>query len=170
MKCSKGAVELVDQIIGTIDLIGPEDYQRPLDVYNGSTLGKHFRHIYEFFYCIAEESSMGVIDYCMRARDHDLECDKFCAIERFNLLKKALLSIDEDRMVTVHADFELANGNRPRVKSTLGREIMYAYDHAVHHLAIVKIGVKTIDPNIAIDQELGVAASTIRHQHSLNNA
>ncbi len=169
MKCSQGAVELIRQIVQTIELIPEDDYSRPLEVYNGSTLGKHFRHIYDFFSCVTIDSDQNVVDYCQRQRDEQLECDKSCAILQFDLLRQALMNMQENKAITVYADFELENGIRPAVASTLGREIMYAYDHAVHHLAIVKIGIKSIHPDIAINNELGVAASTIRHQHSLGN-
>lgn len=170
MKCSTGAVQLIDQIIATIGLIKESDFSRPLDIYNGSTLGKHFRHIYDFFYCIAAHQDKNTVDYAMRDRDPNLECDKYCAIEKFQNLKDEMLRVDETVRISVYADFEMDSGDRPKVSSTLGREIMYAYDHAVHHLAIVKIGIKSIDPSISIHNELGVAASTIRHQHTSDHA
>ena len=164
MKCISGAQQLINQIIQTIEIVTIEDYDKPLAIYNDSTIGGHFRHIYDFFNCIVIQANSTKIDYCNRCRDPRIESDRAYAIAKFIDLGVTLTSLDEDARIVVHADFELASGVRPTVKTTIGREVMYAYDHAVHHLAIVKIGIKSIIPDVEIPQGLGVAASTIRHQ------
>lgn len=170
MKCTDGAILLIDQIIDTIGVIKDDEYDRSLDVYNGSTMGKHFRHIFDFFNCLLIQKDNETVDYCLRKRDDQLETNRLYAIERFNLLKQNIQGLDESQPLVVHADFEISEGVRPKVHTTVGREVMYAYDHAVHHLAIVKIGIKTINPDADINKNMGVAASTIRHQHALNHA
>ena len=167
MKCKEGALKLIDRIVDTIELISNEEYRMPLDIYNDSTLAKHFRHIYDFFNCIIEQKDRDVVDYSLRDRDVRLEEDKEYAINHFELLKKRLKNMEESQPVSVKADFELSDGQRPIVHTTIGREIMYGYDHAVHHLAIVKIGIKSLNPDIPVHKDLGVAASTLRHQSAL---
>lgn len=165
MNCKEGATELIDQIISTMKQISSDDFCRPLEIYNGSTIGKHFRHIYDFFNCLVIQNDQVNIDYCVRGRDERIESEVHHSIEAFQKLKIEISSLNETREITVHADFEIKNGERPVVNTSIGREIMYAYDHAVHHLAIVKIGLKAIRPDLKINQDLGVAASTLRHQH-----
>ncbi len=165
MNCKTGAVRLIDQIISTIELIDSQDYDRELELYNGSTLGKHFRHIYDFFNCLLQQCECQLVDYCQRDRDAQIESDMDYAKRSFESLKDGLQNIDEDQVITVKADFELEPGVRPVVQTSIGREVMYAYDHAVHHLAIVKIGLRDLYPDKPFDQNMGVAASTIRHQH-----
>ena len=165
MNCIEGATQLIDQIISTLEQISSDDYSRPLEIYNGSTMGKHFRHIYDFFNCLVIQYDQVDIDYCLRGRDERIESDVFHSIQSFHKLKNDIGTLNEAKEITVHADFEIKNGVRPIVKTSIGREIMYAYDHAVHHLAIVKIGLKAIRPDLKINQDLGVAASTLRHQH-----
>jgi hypothetical protein len=36
------------------------------------------------------------------------------------------------------------------------------YDHAVHHLAIIKIGIRCSFPQWIIDRDLGVSPSTLK--------
>lgn len=167
MNCKQGAISLIDSIIDTISLIDAELYKKPLDVYNGSTLGKHFRHIHDFFHCLTHQCDNHKVDYCNRCRDSSVEEQKDSCIEAFQQLQRDLSSLDENQIITVKADFEVAEGIRPEVKTSIGREIMYAYDHAVHHLAIVKIGLNQHCEDLEINQDLGVAASTIRY-NSLN--
>jgi hypothetical protein len=166
MNCKKGAVQLLHQIIQLIELIDSKDYNRPLDIYNSSTMGKHFRHIYDFFNCLVSQSESYEVDYCMRDRNENIEENKEYSIAAFEALKHQLFHLNEEDEIMVHADFEMEGGIRPIVKTSIGREIMYAYDHAVHHLAIVKIGLKSIRPDIQINENIGIAASTLRHQHA----
>ncbi len=166
MNCKKGALQLIDSIISTMELIGDDLYDTPLELYNGSTFGKHFRHIYDFFNCLVEQSDGSCIDYCDRHRDSEIESSKSYAINCFKQLTIRIHDLSEESEMMVQADFEISSGLRPIVKTSVGREIMYAYDHAVHHLAIIKIGLKEKCPHALIDNNLGVAASTIRHQYA----
>ena len=169
MNCKEGVQELIDQIVDTIQIIPPADFGKPMEIFNGSTLGKHFRHIHDFFSCLVEQCHQESLDYAHRLRDPDLESQKDVALSAFRALKPRLAELDEDRSISVYADFQLEEGKRPRVNTTFGRELMYGYDHAVHHLAIVKIGLKSLDPTLPIHDELGVAASTIKHQHAISH-
>ena len=109
------------------------------------------------------------IDYARRNRDNLIEIDPFFSKEKFKTLKREFQTLDEEAQIEVFADFHLSDGIRPRVASTIGREIMYAYDHAVHHLAIVKIGIQSLEADIPIHENMGVAASTIQHQYEINH-
>ena len=160
---------MINQILTILDVIQDEEYERPLEMYNGSSIGKHFRHIYDFFNCIVVQTT-SELDYCLRPRDSKIESNRAHARVCFEQLIQTLTDLDEERDIVVHADFEIEKGIRPSVRTTIGRELMYAYDHAVHHLAIVKIGLKSINPAINISSDLGVAASTLRHQHAHSHA
>ena len=164
MNCKKGAITLIDTIVDTMSAIDSDLYHQPLEIYNGSTFGKHFRHIHDFFHCLVHQCPDKEVDYCHRCRDERIENHKDYSIDAFRILQQDLQSLDEDQIITVKADFETSEGVRPAVKTSIGREIMYAYDHAVHHLAIVKIGLNANCPHLDLDQNIGVAASTIRHQ------
>ncbi len=163
MDCKKGAIALIDSIINTISVIDADLYRRPLEIYNGSTFGKHFRHIHDFFHCLTHQCNSLELDYCNRCRETSIEDHKDSCIAAFQVLQQDLAKLDEHRIITVKADFEVSDGVRPEVKTSIGREIMYAYDHAVHHLAIVKIGLNEHCRGLEINQDLGVAASTIRY-------
>jgi hypothetical protein len=166
MNCKEGAIHLIDEIVEIISNIQEEDYCRPLDIYNGSTLGKHFRHIYDFFHCLVHQCNLKDVDYCDRNRDGRIENERLYSISQFNQISTSIGKLEEEKEITVHADFETAPGVRPVVKTTIGREIMYGYDHAIHHLAIVKIGLRFLYPDVPVNEELGVAASTLRYQKS----
>ena len=54
------------------------------------------------------------------------------------------------------------------VESTLERELVYNIEHAVHHMAMIKIGLRQIAPEILIDKNFGVAQSTVNNRVHIN--
>ncbi len=158
--------QLIDQLINVIGQMDSKGYSKPLPIFNGSSIGKHFRHIHDFYASLINCSSSGVIDYCKRKRDADLETIPQIIIQRFEEIKNEISRLNEDKEVEVHGDFEFSDGSRPNALSSLGREMLYTYDHGVHHLAIIKLGLRAEFPDIQIDESMGVAASTLRYAHS----
>jgi len=169
MKCKKAVEEMIDQIILLLEQIPSEDFSRSLEVYEDATLGKHFRHIYEFFDCLLEQCDDGRLDYGKRKREESIENSPQVARNHFMTLLDRISCLEENQTLEVYTDFADETGGRHKVHTTVGREIMYAYDHAVHHLAIVRIGLSSLSPEINIDSNLGVAASTIRHQYKVSH-
>jgi uncharacterized damage-inducible protein DinB len=166
MDCKEGALEIVQQVERILDQLAQDKYANPLEVLNGSSLGQHFRHIIEFYHCLVDGVDQGIIDYASRKRDTRIEQDVRFAKSSYLRLIQQLKALDEDRIIRVKADFNAEE--RPVVGSTLGRELMFAYDHAIHHLAIIKIGIQQELPELALDQQLGVAPSTIKHINHVN--
>ena len=158
--------QIIDQLIGVINQLSANEYMKPLKVYNGSTIGKHFRHIYDFYACLIDGCGKGTIDYCNRKRVELLENNPKTIVGCFEEIKKEIHDLDMNEALEVYGDFQFDNGERPISQSSVGRELLYAYDHAVHHLAIVKMGIRSELPNIKIDNTIGIAASTLRHLNS----
>jgi len=50
-----------------------------------------------------------------------------------------------------------------RIKTNALRELAYNIEHAIHHMAIIKIGINEVSPYILLPSAFGVASSTIRH-------
>ena len=42
---------------------------------------------------------------------------------------------------------------------------MFAYDHALHHLAIIKMGLLSAFPQIKVDENMGVSPATLKNQN-----
>tara|TARA_Y100000385_G_scaffold291312_1_gene368523 strand:+ start:5519 stop:6025 length:507 start_codon:yes stop_codon:yes gene_type:complete len=164
MTISKATANILDQLIDVIQQLSVDEYIRPLNIYNGSTIGKHFRHIHDFYACLINGNREKCVDYCKRERAENLELTPSSIIESFNDLKKKVRELDPSETVEVYGDFEFENGHRPVSQSSFGREMLYAYDHAVHHLAIIKLGIRAEFPDVIIENDIGVAASTLRHQ------
>ena len=50
------------------------------------------------------------------------------------------------------------------IDSTVGRELLYNLEHCIHHLALIKIGLKLVAPQIELPTHFGFARSTILHK------
>lgn len=162
MSCSRDASKVLFQIVDIINQLSDVAYSMPMDILDGSTLGKHFRHIWGFYQCIAVSRESENLDYAQRAREVQLELSTSSAIEAYKILISDLEHLNDDQAITVISDFHTQDCPRVQIQSTIGRELMYAYDHAIHHLAIIKIAIKVALPEVKLSESLGVAPSTLR--------
>ncbi len=164
MDCRQGSSLIIKQIGEILSRMNDGQYTKELDLFNGSTIGHHMRHIYDFYYSIVKSLEIGELDYADRDRNPDIERYTHNAALNFITLAKLILTLDEDTLIDVVTEFETEHEKpRKRVSSSIGRELLYAYDHAIHHLAIVKMGIKTNFPDFEIDPNMGIAPSTIKH-------
>ena len=164
MNCKQGTDIIIGQMIELLEKLDSKPYAQPLSLFNGSTIGQHFRHILDFYGCLTRGVASGRIDYADRQRDTRVETEPDYAATVFAAYSSAIQQLPEEVQVEIVADFSSDfNEERPVVLSTVGRELMYAYDHAVHHLAMIKMGLKVASPAVEVDRNLGVAPSTVKH-------
>lgn len=161
MQADSALLSLLDQVDLVLAQLDPQDYRRPLPEYEGTSLGQHFRHILEFFHCLEKGAADGIIDYAARERNLLYEDNPRLAAEAFQRFAASLSRFDCAQTVQVRAEF--GSDKRPEYGSTIGRELLFVYDHAIHHLAIIKIGLRCSFPNIQTDRDLGVSPSTIKY-------
>lgn len=160
------SIQTISNQIGAIlRQLTDEQYGQNLDIFNGSSVGKHIRHIFDFYNCIFDGCKGGSIDYNCRDRNPVIETNRMAALSAFEQVVQLADNISDEMQLKIVADFSIdENEIRPVVSSSIGRELMYAYDHAVHHLAIIKMGVQAAFPEVILDNHIGVAPSTIKYQ------
>lgn len=167
MQADTALLTAVQQINQVIFRLAPSMYHQPLQEFDGSSLGQHFRHILEFFQCLEDGVQSGTVDYAARNRNPLYETNPEIASAAFEAFSHALPQFDLAQAVQVRAEF--GSDNRPCYDSTVGRELLFVYDHAIHHLAIIKIGLICHFPEISIDKDLGVSPSTIKARAKMEN-
>lgn len=167
MKAETALLTIVHQINHVIAQLQPEEYRMPLPEFEHNSLGQHFRHILEFFQCLEAGASGGTIDYAARNRNPLYENHPDIALAAFEAFSVALPAFDATAPVQVRAEF--GSDERPVYDSTVGREMLFVYDHAIHHLAIVKIGLHCCFPQVAAEKDLGVSPSTIKARAKVEN-
>ncbi len=165
MNCKKGTTTIIQQVICLLDNIEDHKYCKPLAIFEGAFLGKHFRHIFDFYTCLLNGIHTGLVNYSNRARNAEIEMNTNTASEAFEEIIKQIENVNENMRIKVKADFgETDHEDRVLVLSSVGRELMYAYDHAVHHLAMIKIALKSNFPEIHCEESLGLAPATLRYE------
>ncbi len=167
MNADTALLATVQQINHVIAQLGPNDYRFPLPEFEGGSLGQHFRHILEFFQCLEQGFESGTVDYAARNRNPMYENHPEIAAAAFDAFAHALPKFDLAQSVAVRAEF--GSDDRPCYDSTIGRELLFVYDHAIHHLAIIKIGLICHFPQVQADKDLGVSPSTIKARSKMEN-
>ncbi|MBK6931810.1 MAG: hypothetical protein IPH12_13485 [Saprospirales bacterium] len=167
MKADIALLTIVQQISQVIAQLAPDDYRNPLAEFEGGSLGQHFRHILEFFQCLENGVQSGVVDYAARNRNPLYENNPLFAAAAFEAFSNALPGFDLTLPVQVRAEF--GSDARPCYDSTVGRELLFVYDHAIHHLAIIRIGLVCHFPHVKADKDLGVSPSTVKARAKMDN-
>ncbi len=165
MNPKAGTQIITNQIQDLLSKMDNDVFCQPLTTFNGSSVGQHVRHVIDFYLCLIKGCDGTSIDYDKRIRNPLIEKDTRVAIEELKNISIAIQPLDIHAIVKVNSSFtDYEEEGNSQIPSSIGRELMYAYDHAIHHLAMVKIGIKIHFPNMSIDKNLGVAPSTIKYR------
>lgn len=133
------------------------DYKRKVAVLNDATIGQHIRHILEFYKCLMEGISTGILNYDNRKRSTDIEEDQFFAstvlqnIIYFlsNNKKNEVVSMEINYMINEHYE----HSTKKTIFSNYYRELVYNIDHTIHHMAMIRIGLKEVAPYITLPDD-----------------
>ena len=159
--CSNILVQLTD----LVRQIREHDFVKPAETLSNSTIGQHLRHTLEFFLCFEKGYEQGVINYDKRAHDKLIESDKFIALSNIDRIRSFVNSLSE-KSLHLEVGYDLESEDCLTIQTTATRELVYNIEHAVHHMAIMKIGVREIASYISLSPDFGIAASTIRYKES----
>lgn len=156
---------ILSQLTDVVIQINENDFTRPTETLSNSTIGQHIRHTLEFFLCFEQGYSNGVINYDKRAHDKLIESDKFIALSAIERIRSFITTF-ADKPLKLEVGYELVNDSFVTIETTSTRELVYNIEHAVHHMAIMKIGIREIATYIKLAPDFGIAASTIRYKDS----
>jgi len=162
------ATELLDQLKEIIRNCKDEDFSRSLAVLSDSTFGQHVRHTLEFFICLFDAKNAGVINYDNRKHDKFIETDPVLAVSVIESIQEFLSTQKTDFPVSFEANYTLKEGELQKMPSSFSRELAYNIEHAIHHMALLKVAVNQSLDYIELPENFGVATSTVRYQAGSN--
>ncbi len=168
MLLTQATFSILDQVESVISQIKNEDYIKPVDVFNNSTIGQHFRHTLEFFQILMEGYEKGVVSYDKRGHDKSIEIDKNLALGIIKKTKEFITSCDMKKSLMLEVNYDLSNSEDILVASNMAREVTYNVEHAIHHMAIIKIGLQVLCPYVELPYGFGVAISTLRYRNGVD--
>lgn len=166
MQLNKASFSILSQLASIIDQIEEKDFTIPCPTLGHSSIGQHLRHTLEFFLCLQSGCEMGVVNYDKRAHDKLIESDKYLALATINRIKDFISCHKEDFILKLKVGYELDRDENVELQTNYFRELAYNIEHAVHHMAIIKIGIREVAPYITIPADFGIAASTLRYKEA----
>ena len=167
MKIINQTSEILNQTVNLIDSLSQAEYTKPLNVLNDTSVGQHFRHIIEFYVELINGYEKNLICYDDRKRNTDFETNQNNIISKFKAINNKIKSFNLNKSITVKSNHGIDKEGDSLSQSSVLRELIYALDHTVHHLAIIKIAIQTEYKHINLDPNLGVAPSTIKNNLKL---
>jgi uncharacterized damage-inducible protein DinB len=134
------------------------DYVRLVAALSQATIGQHVRHIAEMYQVLIGGYEGGCIAYDQRKRDRTIESDIAIAMEALEIISLNLQKPDKSLEVI----YEI-NGEAISLQSNYEREVMYNMEHAIHHMALIKVAVIGM-MDIQLPKEFGVAPATLQYR------
>jgi len=149
------------QLSETLNQLSNEEYVRPSSILLNATIGQHVRHIIELFQCLEKGYDEGVVNYEKRKRDYQIESNKDLAS---SLLKEIYQNIGRaNKDIILEAEDYCDTVQTVSIPSNYYREIAYNLEHTIHHMALIRVGVKEVS-SVVLPEEFGVAYSTIKYR------
>lgn len=155
---------IFNQLEDSLLRLSNEQYSQKIDTLSGASIGQHVRHVVEMFVCLQDGLTSGIVNYENRKRDIIIETSKETAIDIMNTINSSLLN--ENESLILEAGFDENDVELNKIPTNYFREIAYNLEHAIHHMALIKIGINEIS-EIKLPNGYGVASSTIKYRKEI---
>ena len=162
MQLQQISVDILTQLNAVCKQLTDNSFSQPLNILSNNSIGKHIRHIIEFYDLMMIGKESGAVNYDKRSHDKVLEENRVMAIEKLNSLGTEILNFEDDQPLKMSANYSIDEENPIAITTSLYRELQYNIEHAVHHMAIIKIALLNEFPGIKIAEGFGIAYSTIK--------
>ncbi len=154
----KSSIDTIEQFKIILQQLPKESYSEPCMVLSNATIGQHTRHIIELYLCLLQGYSGAAVSYDERERDKRIETDIAFAIAQLEFIQQNLEKPNKD----IRMGYQL-QGQQHYLLSNYYREVMYNLEHAIHHHALIKIGIVHFT-DLELPESFGVAPSTMEHR------
>jgi hypothetical protein len=156
--------EQLKSLSNLLILLNDKQYNQKIAFLGNASIGGHTRHIIELLKCATDGYHTGTVDYLNRVRNLAIEADKSAAMQELSLMTNQLIQPDKKMKLIIESGEEsVAN----YVTTTYFREIVYNAEHAIHHLALIRVALRELKLEIVGD-DFGMAYSTIKYLATQN--
>ena len=140
-------------------LLTGTQYNQKIAFLGNASIGGHTRHIIELLNCAIDGYKVGTVDYLNRVRDLVLETDKSFAMQELRRLAEQIKQSDRQMDLVIEGNEDSSTNC---VTTTYFREIVYNAEHAIHHLALIRVALREMKLEIG-GEDFGMAYSTIKY-------
>ena len=159
MELHNAAKRVFEMLTASLDQLEEAQYTHICENLSGNTVGQHVRHIIEMYQRLELGYQLGEISYDNRKRDKQIETDKNYATWLLNEIVQQIQKENKNLFLLIYPE-ELTAAPE-RVSTSYFREIVYNLEHTIHHMALIRVGLREIG-GIAVDDSYGVSSSTIK--------
>lgn len=155
---------LKEQIVSLQQLIhqlNDNQYTYPSAMLGNATIGQHVRHIIELAQCLVNGYHQGIVDYDNRKRDQRIETNRSFAYNQLNDLLLAIRKPERKLSLAMHS-----NNETEFIDTFYKRELLYNTEHAIHHMALIKVVLTELQVHI-VKEDFGVAYATLQYRKSV---
>ncbi len=151
------------QLAGSLEQLTPDQYTLPCHNLSNSTIGQHVRHIIEMFQCLENGYKSGIVNYENRKRDQAIEKNKDLALKLLCDIHNSLNK--DDKPLFLEGVYNDDSSNIMQFATNYFREIVYNLEHTIHHMALIRVGIKELT-TIELPHNYGLASATVKHKKS----
>ena len=155
--------QILNQLIELAGSITDEQFNKELPVLLQNSIGRHYRHIIEFYGVMLEGFHTGKVNYDNRKHDPELERSREKCFTELQRLKSSLLGPVWQDPMELAGSYSKESEEVFKVSTNAERELVYNIEHAVHHMAIIRIAIQHEFPELPLKDEFGYAISTLKH-------
>ncbi|PWA09786.1 DinB family protein [Flavobacterium laiguense] len=149
----------LNELIGLLNQLSDKEYSKPCFELSGSSIGEHTRHIVEMFQCLDRNYDSGIVNYDKRDRNTLIQTDTNYAIQ---MILEIINSIQkENKELELQ---QIIDSEGIKIQSNYFRELLYNFEHCIHHQALIKVAILKCD-SVSVDDNFGVARSTIEYRN-----
>lgn len=143
-------------------LLNDEQYTFRASMLNHASIGQHVRHVIELGQCLVLAYEAGTVNYDKRKRDERMENIRSFALQR---LDELLQSVNKpEKKLQLHVT---ASQGTYTLETWYNREVHYNTEHAIHHMALIRVALKEMKLDIVSDN-FGVAYATMQHRQRIS--
>lgn len=164
MTIQESVQSIFRQLEDALSRLTAAQYCRKSDTLSGASIGQHVRHVVEMFVCLQEGYLTGVVNYEQRKRDIAIETTAETALALMRHIKAALYA--DNKQLILEAGFDENSTELNMITTNYFREIAYNLEHAIHHMALIKIGIREV-ADFSLPESFGVASATMKYRKTV---
>jgi hypothetical protein len=162
MELQLAVQSIFGQLAGSLCQLKAGEYSQPCTSLSGATVGQHVRHIIELFQALEQGYGAGKVNYEKRPRDKSIEKDSILACR---LLQQIGEDLDRpNKSLQLEAVYDREAPAPQQIPTNYQREIAYNLEHTIHHMALIRIGIRELDSLLVLPESYGIASSTLKHR------
>ena len=162
-------LEVIDQAIHLLRELDGNSFTQVLSPYFSGSIGQHLRHVIDHYDNLFAGIADQHVNYNRRKRFCSVETSIEACSQSFITIRKHISELTAEQLtqsLSILTEISISEQDDALVESNLGRELVFASSHAIHHYALIKI-IRQMQ-NATVPSEFGYAPATLTYLRAHN--